>query len=324
MGKNLPIALLIAGLVTTVLVILAAGFAAVYHSVAMVGIGGFAALCCYALLPLSLSASAWSHLLPCVERVQFRYFVLARLVRDSASSLSLMPAASTMTLAARAMIARGVLPAYAVASVAVDATTQALGQIAFLVLGVVLCLTRPEERAELVPIETVAPALLLVALAGGITLLMVFDKHGGRLGRNLYRYAFPSIEIDDSFRGAKYELYASYDRLALAAALHLAAWIASGIGTYIALRLMGSGIHVQDALAIEAFACAIRTLGGGVPAALGVQEAGYALLSILFGQPAEFGVAVSLLRRGREFLTAVPALLYWRITSGGNSTAKAH
>lgn len=323
MGKNLPVALFTAGLVTTVLVILAAGFTAVYHSVAMVGIGGFAALCCYALLPLSLSASAWSHLLPCVERVQFRYFALARLVRDSASSLSLGPAASTITLAARAMIARGVLPAYAVASVAVDATAQALGQTAFLVLGVVLCLTRPDESADFLPIESVGPALVLVAIAG-ITLLMVFNKHGGGLGRNLYGYAFPSIEIDDSFRGAKYELYASYGRFALSAALHLAAWIASGMGTYIALRLMGSGIRVQDALAIEAFACAIRTLGAGVPAALGVQEAGYALLAFLFGEPTAFGVAVSLLKRAREFLTAAPALLYWRMTDGGNTTAKAH
>ena len=40
-----------------------------------------------------------------------------------------------------------------------------------------------------------------------------------------------------------------------------------------------------------------------------VQEAGYAMLAPLFGLPAEMGLAVSLLKRAREIVLGVPALV---------------
>jgi hypothetical protein len=49
-----------------------------------------------------------------------------------------------------------------------------------------------------------------------------------------------------------------------------------------------------------------------VPAAIGVQEWSYALLARLFGLPEEMGVAVSLLKRAREIVLGVPALIYWQ------------
>jgi putative membrane protein len=322
MGRTLSIALFTAGFVVTVLLISFVGHQAVYQGIAAVGIGGFALLCCYALLPLLLSAAAWSRLLPRFERAQLGHFVLARLIRVSAANLLLVSESNSVMLAVRAMITRRVLPAYAVASVAVDATAQMLGQMAFLALAVVLSLTRPDEAVDILLIEYIAPALILVAIAG-ILFLMIFDSPGRKFWRQLYRYAFQSIEIDDAFLGAKYELYASYGGFASSAALHLMAWIASGVGTYIALRLMGSAIRVQDAVALEAFVCAIRTLGAGVPAALGVQEVGYAVLVMLFSEPAEFGIAVSLLKRAREVVIGIPALLYWRMTESDGGVAKA-
>ena len=58
-----------------------------------------------------------------------------------------------------------------------------------------------------------------------------------------------------------------------------------------------------------------------VPAAIGVQEAGYAMLAPLFGLPAEMGVAVSLLKRAREIALGVPALLYWQAWRAGGRLA---
>ena len=51
-----------------------------------------------------------------------------------------------------------------------------------------------------------------------------------------------------------------------------------------------------------------------MPGALGVQEAGYALLMPLFGLPAEMGLAVSLLKRARDIVIGVPVLLAWQGT----------
>jgi glycosyltransferase 2 family protein len=58
--------------------------------------------------------------------------------------------------------------------------------------------------------------------------------------------------------------------------------------------------------------CVLRSLAAFVPAAIGVQEAGYAMLAPLFGLPAELGLAVSLLKRAREIVLGVPSLLYWQ------------
>ena len=39
------------------------------------------------------------------------------------------------------------------------------------------------------------------------------------------------------------------------------------------------------------------------------------MLAPLFGLPAEMGVAVSLLKRAREIVLGVPALIYWQSVS---------
>ena len=55
-------------------------------------------------------------------------------------------------------------------------------------------------------------------------------------------------------------------------------------------------------MALEALLCTLRSIAAFVPAAMGVQEAGYAMLAPLFGLPAEMGLAVSLLKRAREIV----------------------
>ena len=71
-------------------------------------------------------------------------------------------------------------------------------------------------------------------------------------------------------------------------------------------------ISLLNAIALEALLCTLRSIAAPVPAAIGVQEWGYAMLAPLFGLPAEMGVAVSLLKRAREIVLGVPALLYWQ------------
>ena len=75
---------------------------------------------------------------------------------------------------------------------------------------------------------------------------------------------------------------------------------------------MGGQINLANAVALEALLCTIRSIAVFVPAAIGVQEAGYAMLAPLFGVPAELGLAVSLLKRAREIVLGVPALIYWQ------------
>ena len=297
---------LFAGLAVAISLIWVIGFESIYLSIAAAGFGGLGLLCCYALVPLVLSATAWSRLLPIEQRIRFSHFFVARLIGDSIADLPLYLAVGGMAATARAMIQRQMLPAYAAASVAVDATTQAMGQVAFLVLGTVLGLIRFYQVADAALMEDAIVAALLFAM------LIVLQKRDGNFIRRVASYLFSTIEIDASFRGAIYELYASHERMALSAALHLVAWIATGIGTFMAFRLMGGSISVWDAIALESLNCTICSLAAFVPAAVGVQEAGYAVLALIFGLPVELGVAVSLLKRAREIVIGAPTLLYWR------------
>jgi hypothetical protein len=60
-----------------------------------------------------------------------------------------------------------------------------------------------------------------------------------------------------------------------------------------------------------------------VPNALGVQEAAYALLTPLFDIGAEFGLAVSLLKRARDIAVGVPILLIWQGLEGRRALSRA-
>lgn len=306
---------LFAGLIAMAYLIWMIGVNTVFQSVALAGFGGLALLCLYALLPLILLGAAWSSLLPVAQGARLDHFCVARAVRDSIADLSPFSAVGGTAAAAHVMILHRVLPAYAVTSVAVDATTEAMAQVVFFALGVALGFTQLQHvAAEAWPDDSIA-AVLVLAIPG-ITLLILLQKRGGSVVRRVARQLFPKIEIDPSFRGAIYELYASHGRLALSAALHLAAWLTAGIDTYIAFRLMGGRISLSDAIALEALLCMVRSLAAFVPAAVGIQEAGYTVLAAMFGLPAEMGLAVSILKRAREIVIGVPALLYWQALEG--------
>jgi uncharacterized membrane protein YbhN (UPF0104 family) len=158
-------------------------------------------------------------------------------------------------------------------------------------------------------------ATLLLALPG-IAAFILLQKKGADFAERIAARFFGEIKSGASFREAIHDLYDSPPRLAASASLHLLAWIGSGGGTFIAFRLIGGKISLPDALALEALLCTLRSIAAFVPAALGVQEAGYALLAPLFGLPAEMGLAVSLLKRARETVIGVPSLLYWQIAEG--------
>jgi hypothetical protein len=70
---------------------------------------------------------------------------------------------------------------------------------------------------------------------------------------------------------------------------------------------------LREVLILESLAFALRSAAFAVPAAVGVQEGGYVALGALFGLGPEIGLALSLLKRAREVLLAVPALLGWKL-----------
>jgi hypothetical protein len=107
----------------------------------------------------------------------------------------------------------------------------------------------------------------------------------------------------------------------LSVMIHFAGWIASAIGAWIAFHLIGANLDLAAVVAMEALVCAARSAGSLIPNALGVQEAAYAVLAPLFGIGAEFGLAVSLLKRARDMAIGVPILLIWQAAESRHALA---
>jgi uncharacterized membrane protein YbhN (UPF0104 family) len=186
-----------------------------------------------------------------------------------------------------------------------------MAQVAFLGFGLALGVAHFRHLSTATPMIEAMVVTLLLAVPG-IAALVLLQKKGADFAERMAGRFFPAARQGTGFRDAIHDLYNSPPRLAASASLHLLAWIGSGVQTYIAFRLVGASITFLDAVALEALVCTLRSIAVFVPAALGVQEGAYAGVALLFGVPAEMGVAVSLLKRAREIVIGVPSLLYWQ------------
>ena len=76
---------------------------------------------------------------------------------------------------------------------------------------------------------------------------------------------------------------------------------------------MGVSLGIAPVLALESLLYAIRSIAFIVPNAIGVQEGAYVMLGASFGLAPDFALGLSLLKRGRDLLLGIPALLVWQI-----------
>jgi hypothetical protein len=221
-----------------------------------------------------------------------------------------------IALGARAAILHRVPAPLAFASTLVDVTTELLAQIAFIALGFAILSKRAPPTALSASLDRyVLIGLAMAVIAGAV--LLALQRYGQRLSAGIAARFLPRAAAHTAAVGVLLDaIHARRSRVALSCAVHLAAWIASGAGTWIALRLMGAHVDFLFAIAVEAFVGAVRSAAVLVPNGLGIQEATYALLAPLLGVGAEFGVAVSLLKRARDIVLAVPILLISQAVEG--------
>ncbi len=302
--------LALAGTLSGVLVIVWQGMAAVGNALALAGWDALALMTLYHLLPLLLCALAWRAIAPAPRPgpVEFLWF---RSLRDAGSDLlGLVPAAGEL-LGVRAMTQRGLDTPTAMAATVVDATIEMCAQIVFALAGIaVLVSTRPGDplvRWTLLGALALAALAALFALAQRSGLVRLLQRLAERLLGSAR-----STSIEDLIHA----LYGRRAALLRALALHTLAWFA-GIGeAAIGLAMMGVDASLATLLVLESAIFAIRNAAFFVPAAAGVQEGSYAIIGAALGIPAEFGLALSLLKRGREILLGAAALALWHALEG--------
>jgi putative membrane protein len=311
------------GLALAIYLVAYIGIGPVFSAVIAVGWCGFALLCVYALALFVVLGCAWYVLLPESSLASARVFVWARMVREAASDVLPFSQLGGIVLGARAAILHGVADFWVYSSTIVDVTTEMLAQIAYVALGIlILDLRAPPSSSAQSLIKWLLIGVACAVVAAGV--FLVLQRHGHRLIEKLTARILPGALRHTAAVGtALRSIYRSRARVGASIVLHSVGWIGSAVGAWIAFRLIGVRVDLKSVFALESLVSAIRSTAVIIPHALGAQEAAYTVLSPLFGIGAEFGLAVSVLKRARDLAIGMPIILIWQAIEGHRARSRA-
>ena len=291
------------------------GFGSVVSTLMAAG-WGLAVVAAFHLLPLVLDAGAISVMFDRRRKeVTELDAVFARWIGESVNSLLPAGQIGGPVMMVRQLSQRGLRMRDAAAAITVSTTLQALAQIVFAMLGLLLFGASAAHGAmqDLQTAALIATGVLAAMIIGfymaqrrglfGKALRVVSKVFGKRDWSALTTRA-------DAVDVAVRELYDQRGKVAASFALSLAGWIIGTVEVWLALRFLGHPVGWVDALLLESLGQAIRGAAFAIPGSLGIQEGGYLLLAPLVGLPPEAALALSLVKRARELLLGLPGLLY--------------
>ena len=309
--KVLTILFAIGGLTVGTGLVAYFGFSEVVHALFTVRWTGFLIIVVFHLALTAVLGVCWYLLAS--QSAPLIAFVFGRFVRDSGAEILPLSQVGGYVMGARAAVLLGLPGAVAIASTIVDLTLEMIAQLGYTALGLgILSGQRPNDHL----IAWAAPGIVLAILAAIVFILV--QRHGfpvmeSMLRRVRHRWAEGVAIQLAPIQRVIHEIYRRPSALWSAGFLHFFMWVASSLEAWIALRLMGVNLGIGSVIAIESLLYAVRSIAFAVPSALGIQEGVYVLLGIWFGFGPEIALALSLLKRARDLVIGVPALLTWQI-----------
>jgi putative membrane protein len=301
-------AALAAGCLALLWILSSVGFAAIARDIAWAGwiLPGMTAV---HLGQLYLSALAWRLSLGGAGLSRGAVF-RARWVREGVNALLPVAQIGGQVAGAAVLVRRGVSPSLAAAGTILDLTLEAAAQLLFTLAGMGILLGRQGDRSWL---GWVGGGLVLTTLgvtgfvaAQRLGLLRLVESFLERLARQWPAMAAWSME---GLHANLMRRQADHRAILRALALHSTSWALGSVEVWLALWALGHKVTPRDSFVIESLAMAARSAGFAVPGAVGVQEGGFVLVCGLFGVPTEAALALSVLKRVRELVVGVPALL---------------
>ncbi|HSS45858.1 MAG TPA: flippase-like domain-containing protein [Burkholderiales bacterium] len=307
----------LAGLLAAVLLIGYHGFIAVSDILLTAG-WGLVVVSLFHLLPVTLSSLAWRRLLRSTWRHSLPVFFWARSVREAVGSLLPVMQVGGEFVGARILTFHGANAGIAGASVVVDLTLETIAQFFFTLLGLLLLVLLGSSE-QTVRWAAAGLAVAALALAG-----FVFAQRKGmfKLLENFIekitdKWEWLSLGKIDNLHDTIQKLYEDRYTLLIAGVTHFLSWIISAGEVWLALYFMGNPVSFLEVLILESLSHAVKSAAFAVPGALGVQEGVYMLLGEVLGLSPEMGLALSLVKRVRDLLLGIPALLGWQAVESG-------
>jgi putative membrane protein len=270
------------------------------------------------LLPLALDTQAWRVLLEKVDDARHAspaFLLWVAAIREAIARL--LPSAGIGGEVAGIRLSRlRIADTTAVsATVIVEVLLTIVVQYLFCGMGIVLM---AHLAAGLGQVWTVAAGLLLsLPLPVCVYLLL---RHGA-LFQRIERWATKllgagngvALHLDGRRLDAEIDhLLRQPWRLARALVWQFAGYLCGTFETWFALKWLGHPVGLEAAIAIEALTQAARHATFMVPGGIGLQEAGVMLFAYLAGVSGDVALSLALVKRVREILFGVPALLSWQ------------
>jgi putative membrane protein len=311
--KNLiPAIFALAGLAIVTFLVIYFGAADVLRALTSVKISGFAEYIAAQLVITLGLALCWRMLLRSKRRGSFLLLVWGRLVRDATGEFLPFSQVGGYVLGARVITLSGVTVPDSIASSLGDVTTEFLAELIFVGIGLAILAHLSPANRLLVPVA-IGLCVAVVMCVGLILVQRGGGKIFGALARRLAGAAGEGAMLHmDRLQESLDATYASHTRLALAVFFHLACWFGTATASFIGFHALGVPLSFTDAIAIESMLHAIMALAFFVPGRVGIQEGAYTLLGGMFGIPPDIALSLSLLRRARDFVIAVPVLLAYQ------------
>jgi putative membrane protein len=293
------------------------GWSDVAGAVSAAGWRGIAALCIVQIFSIALCAVGWRTLLPGGREQPLSLWCYARWLREAVGNLlGILPVAGEI-VGARLLAISGLSRSAATSTVVADFATESLSQAVFTVLGLVLfILDRTNSSPEWLwlGLGAAIPAASVLFIARSRRALVLVGATAQTLARS------PKLNLtgsNQSLCDAVHALFRRRAAIARSVAFHFVCWVLGAAQIWLALRFMGRPIDWDDALILESLVCAIRGAVFIVPSGIGVQEGGYVVIGALFGLSPEVALALSLVKRARDLVLGVPALVAWQALEGG-------
>lgn len=306
--RRLSVLFALIGLAVAVALLLRFNAAAVFTAMLSVGWRGAALLLAWQGLLFLLLGLAWRSVQPGLPVL---LLIWGRMVRDAATACLPFSPLGGAVIGARAVMLRGAEWTQAAAGTVVDVSTELGAQLIFALFGAVALSIIDSGTGLGVPIAVGAVACLVLGALAWWSRGRIDSVMQGLADRLLGESVHVHGQLD-RLRHEIGQLYAAPRRLLVGILLHLVGWFATGIGTWISLRLLDQPTPLLDVLALEALLDVAVAVAFVVPAAVGVQEVGYVGLGAIFGVPPDIALGVSLLRRAREMGWGVPVLGVWQ------------
>ena len=308
--KLVSILLALVGVGLGILLVVWLGAGKIVQAVLSIGWSGLAVLVGLELGLIVVIAGAWRLLCP---GARFWAIVWGRLVREGGVNILPLSEFGGLAFGARAVTLTGVPGPRAIASTIADVAAEFMGEIPFILFGVVMLSARQPGSSLALPL-----GFGLALLAGGFAALIWAEHHWAKLYRAITRHVASrwlrrAAEQADAAQHELDDLLGRVRRLGAAAAIHLVGWSGGGLTVWIAYHLLGGRIDMVSAMALEGVLSGALAVAFLVPAGIGVQEASYVALGQLFGMPAHLSLSLSLLRRARDIVVGAPALASWQV-----------